>query len=158
MLVNAEVREVDIHKIREDLPATVLVDAYPEARFQGIVSSIGVLAEKRTTVKSPEKYFHVTIAIQEHDDRLRPGMTAKVDILSDEVSNVLLVPLHAIFEKEGRKYCYVSVGDGYDLREVSLGIQNEDFAEIKEGLTEGEEVCLIEPPANRVRTGRILGN
>jgi HlyD family secretion protein len=156
MVVNAEVREVDLHKLRKDLPATVLVDAYPETRFQGAVHSIGVLAEKRTAVKSPEKYFQVVIALLEHDERLRPGMTAKVDILSGTATDALVVPLNALFEREGCTYCYVAVEDGYELREVSVGAQNEDFAEVREGLSEGENICLIEPQANRVRTRKTL--
>jgi len=147
MAVNAEVREVDLHKLKKDLPAAVFVDAYPETRFQGAVQSIGVLAERRTAVKSPEKYFQVTISIQGYDERLRPGMTSKVDILSGKATNALIVPLNAIFEIEGRKSCYVAVGSEYEMREVLLGVQNEDFAEIEEGLAEGERICLIEPPS-----------
>ncbi len=156
MLVNAEVREIDLHKLRKGLQATVSVDAYPETRFEGAVRSIGVLAEKKTEVKSPEKYFQVTIAILGHDERLRPGMTAKVDIYSGGVTDALVVPLHAIFEQEGRKCCYVAVGDRYELREVLLGIQNEDFAEVEDGLTEGEKVCLVEPPSSLVQTRKFL--
>jgi HlyD family secretion protein len=156
MLVNAEVREVDLHKLRKGLPTTVFIDAYPETDFEGVVHSIGVLAEKKTTVRSPEKYFQVTIVIQEHDERLRPGMTAKADILSGRTTDALVVPLNAVFENEGRKCCYVSLGNGYELREVQTGIQNEDFAEIKEGLTAGERICLIEPPADEIRTRKIL--
>lgn len=150
--VNAEVREVDLHKLKRDLPATVYVDAYPETRFQGAVQSIGVLAERRTAVKSPEKFFQVTISIQGYDERLRPGMTSKVDILSGEATNALIVPLNAIFEIEGRKCCYVAVGSGYEMRKVLWGVQNEDFAEIREGLAEGERICLIEPPSVRLDT------
>ena len=156
MLVNAEVREVDLHKLRKDLPAAVSVDAYPETRFEGVVRSIGVLAEKRTAVNSPEKYFQVTIAVRGHDERLRPGMTSKVDILSDGAADALIVPLNAIFEKDGRKCCYAAVGNGYELREVLLGVQSEDFAEIKTGLAEGERICLIDPPAGKLRTQEFL--
>ena len=156
MVVNAEVREVDLHKLEKDLPATVFVDAFPETQFKGVVDSIGVLAETRTAVKSPEKYFHVTVAIEDHDGRLRPGMTAKADILSDKAEDSLVVPLNAIFVKEGHRCCYVVVKNGYELREVSLGIQTEDFAEIREGLTEGEKICLIEPPGSQIRTRRFL--
>jgi HlyD family secretion protein len=156
MLVNAEVREVDIHKLKKGLPATVLVDAYPESRFEGAVHSIGVLAEKRTAVKSPEKFFQVTIIIHEHDERLRPGMTARVEILSGGAEDALTVPLNAVFEQEGRTCCYVVAGSGYELREVSLGVQNEDYAEVTDGLTEGETICLMEPPVSQVRARKLL--
>jgi HlyD family secretion protein len=152
MLVSAEVREVDLHKLRKDLPATIFVDAYPEARFKGAVRSIGVMAEKRTAVKSPEKYFQVTISLGENDERLRPGMTSKVEILSDGAPDALFVPLNALFDKGGRRCCYVAIADGYEYRDVLPGVQNEDFAEIKQGLAVGEKVCLVEPPTDRVRT------
>jgi HlyD family secretion protein len=148
--VNAEVREVDLHKLQKDMPADVFVDAYPETRFRGTVQSIGVLAERRTAVKSPEKYFQVTIIVEGYDKRLRPGMTSKVDIRSGEATDALIVPLNALFEYEGCKCCYVAVGNEYEMREVLLGVQNEDFAEIKQGLVEGEKICLIEPPTHKL--------
>jgi HlyD family secretion protein len=155
MAVSAEVREVDLHKLQKDMRADVLVDAYPKTRFRGVVQSIGVLAERRTTVKSPEKYFQVTVALQGYDERLRPGMTSQVDILSGKATNALIVPLNAIFEAEGRKCCYVAVKSGYEMREVQLGVQNEDFAEIKEGLVEGEEICLVRPSSEKLSTREL---
>ncbi|RJP15990.1 MAG: efflux RND transporter periplasmic adaptor subunit [Candidatus Abyssobacteria bacterium SURF_5] len=152
MLVNTKVREVDLHKLRSGLPATVSVDAYPETRLKGAVHSIGVLAEEKAEVKTAEKYFQVTIAIQEQDARLRPGMTASVRIVSDSVRDVLAIPINAIFEKEGRKCCYVVHGNGYELREVIVGAQKEDFAEVKEGLSEGEKICLIEPRSDQMQS------
>lgn len=158
MLVNTRVREVDLHKLRKGLPAMVSVDAYPETRLKGEVQSIGVLAEEKIEVKSPEKYFQVTIAVKEEDTRLRPGMTASVKIVSDSVKDVLAIPINAIFEKDGRKCCYVVHGDYYELRQVLLGTQNEDFAEVKKGLSEGEKICLIEPHADQIRSQKFLKN
>ncbi|RJP71458.1 MAG: efflux RND transporter periplasmic adaptor subunit [Candidatus Abyssobacteria bacterium SURF_17] len=158
MLVNTKIREVDLHKLRKGLPATVSVDAYPETRLKGIVQSIGVLAEEKLEAKGSEKYFQVTIAIQEEDTRLRPGMTASVKVVSDSVTDVLAIPINAIFEKENRKCCYVVYGDRYELRQILVGTQNEDFAEVKKGLSEGERVCLIEPHADHVRSQKLLEN
>lgn len=156
MSVNTKIREVDLHKLTKGLPAVVSVDAYPETRLKGTVQSIGVLAEEEIEVKSSEKYFQVTIAIQEEDTRLRPGMTAGVKIVSNSVTDVLAIPINAIFEKENRKCCYVVRGNRYELREVLLGAQNEDFAEVKEGLAEGERICLVEPHAGQIQSQKFL--
>ncbi|GAB4338178.1 MAG: hypothetical protein Kow0099_12050 [Candidatus Abyssubacteria bacterium] len=158
MLVNTRIREVDLHKLKKGLPAMVSVDAYPETRLKGTVQSIGVLAEEKLEAKGPEKYFQVIIAIQEEDTQLRPGMTASAKIVSDSVTDVLAIPINAIFEKENRKCCYVVYGDRYELRQLLLGTQNEDFAEVKKGLAEGEKVCLIEPHADHVRSQKFLEN
>ncbi|MFQ5902324.1 MAG: efflux RND transporter periplasmic adaptor subunit [Candidatus Binatia bacterium] len=156
MVVKTRVREVDLHKVGRGKPGSVRVDAYPEARLAGRVESIGVLAERKLETRGGEKYFNLTVSIQDEDARLRPGMTARVEILADEITNALVVPVHAVFEQDGRKFCYVEAGAIYELREVALGVQNEDVVEIQDGLSEGEFVSLIRPKADQIRKTTLL--
>ena len=74
-------------------------------------------------------------------------MTARVEIQVEERSSALYVPLEAVFEKEGRSFCYLASGRHADPREVSLGPSNQDFVVVEKGLRKGERVCLREPGA-----------
>ena len=156
MVVKTQVREVDLHKVGRGKPALIRVDAYPDKLLTGKVESIGVLAERRREAQGGEKYFNLTVSIKDKDPRLRPGMTARVEILADRVESALVVPLHAVFEQDGRKFSYVGVGDGYEMREVALGRYNEDVVEIKRGLKEGELVSLVRPKPGEVRKTTLL--
>lgn len=146
MVVKTRVREVDLYKVGIGKKATIEIDAYPELAFQGTISSIGVLALGESGRATDEKYFEVRIALDASDPRLRPGMTTRATIHAQEVKDVLAIPLHAVFHENKQSHCYVSLpGGGYELRQVALGVSNEQWVEVKEGLQEGDSVCLLNP-------------
>jgi len=72
-------------------------------------------------------------------------MTAKVDILANELTNVVYVPMQAVAPFERKQVCYVLHGRSTERREVEVGDFNDEFIEIKSGLKEGEAVVL-QPP------------
>ncbi len=150
MVVETQVREVDLHKVAVGKPVSVFVDAYPRLRLSGQVESIGVLAEAREESGSSEKYFQVVVSVTGEEPRLRPGMTARVDIESAEARDVLAVPVHAVFHQDGKYITYVGARSNYEMREVTVGIQSEEFVEIVTGLSEGEDVALSRPPADEI--------
>ncbi len=154
MIVKTQVREVDLHKIALGKPALVTVDAYPDLRLAGKADFIGVLAKTRGDVQSADKYFQLTISLGEGDPRLRPGMTCRVVIDCAQVADSLSVPVSAVFREGDKDYCFVESGQGYELREVALGVANENWAQVRAGLSEGERVALSRPAEERVR-GRV---
>ena len=150
MIVETRVREVDLHKIALNQTCSIRIDACPDILFEGKVTFIGVLASRRFERGSDEKYFQMTLSLKGDDSRLRPGMTARVSILTDNVKNALSAPVQAIFDEGGRKYCYVYTGHSFRKAEVSLGKQNEDMAEIVSGLKKGDKVSLVKPPQEEI--------
>jgi len=150
MIVFTNVREVDLHKVNKGSEARINVNAYPATTLTGHVESIGILARKRDELRSGEKYFQVTVMIDDTDERLRPGMTARVSIFSDYLEQVLTVPIAALFDDDNKSICFVDIGTSYEAREVLIGVQNEDLVEIKAGLKAGELVCLSPPPENEI--------
>jgi HlyD family secretion protein len=151
MVVKTRIREIDLHKVGIGKPAAVRVDAYPDMRLSGQVQSIGVLAEAHAEMPKGDKYFQILISVNEGYERLRPGMTARVKIHCAEVKDALSVPIHAIFNEQGRSYCYVHTQASYEKREISLGIQSDDWAEVLTGLSEGERVALSQPQPDEIR-------
>jgi HlyD family secretion protein len=146
MVVETKVRETDVHKLEKHQKVSVRVEAYPDLRLSGSVNLIGTLAQEERERRGA-KFFGVTIQINESDPRLRPGMTARVEIQVEERARALAVPLEAVFEREGRTLAYVVVGRGLRPRELVLGPSNADFVVVEKGLEEGERVCLRDPQA-----------
>jgi len=144
VLIETRIREVDIYKIKVGQMAEIKFDAYPDLTVNGHVSLIGTLA-KSDDGKGGIKYFTMEITLDGTDKRLRPGMTARSEILVYEEDNAIAVPVDAVFEKGGKKVCYVVKGDSYEMREVVTGMSNENFVLIKERLEEGEKVLLADP-------------
>lgn len=146
MIVKTRVREVDLYKVGMGKKASIEVDAYPQLSFQGTVKSIGVLALTDVGRPSEEKYFEVRIVMDQSDPRLRPGMTTRVTIHSHESKGTLTIPLHTVFDDQKQSYCYVCRSHhGYEKKSIALGLSNDQWVEIKEGLQEGDCVCLINP-------------
>jgi HlyD family secretion protein len=143
MTVRARVREEDLHKIREGQEATIRVDAYPDAAFRGRVTSIGALALESPTAAG--KHFQMGVALEGRDERLRPGMTARVSIVADHPKDVLVVPVPAIHYAGEQTICYVIAENGITARPVRVGRRGDDVVEIIAGLAEGDRVSLARP-------------
>ncbi|MBI1826722.1 MAG: efflux RND transporter periplasmic adaptor subunit [Planctomycetes bacterium] len=88
MRVNAAVSETDIGRIREGGPAVFRVDAYPERRFNGVISQVRFA---QTTVDNVVTYTTM-IEVDNSDLALRPGMTATISFEVARAENALLVP------------------------------------------------------------------
>jgi HlyD family secretion protein len=151
MIVETRVREVDLHKIDIGKPVTARADAYPELLLKGRVESIGILADRGREDQKKGRHFRVIIRLEESNPRLRPGMTARVNILCSQASGVLAVPAFAVFRDNGNPFVYVARGGGFDKREVKTGAQSEDLVEITAGLKKGERVALSRPESFQVR-------
>jgi len=143
MQIKAGVNEVDVGKIRFGQDVVIDVDAYPNVKYNGVIIHIAPAAHDEQGVK----IFDVEIDIVDSDERLRPGMTANIEIQGDHKTDILTVPVEAVFKKQGRYVAYVFDGSENEPveREVVTGISNISSVEIVEGLSEGESVTLYDP-------------
>ena len=146
MVVETRVRETDIHKVERNQGVKVRVQAYPDLKLTGRVSLVGTLAQEEKERRGT-KFFAVTVQIDGSEARLRPGMTAQVEIQVQERPRALFVPLPAVFEKDGRSVCYVVRRGRLQAQEVVTGPSNQDFVVIDKGLREGDRVALRDPGA-----------
>jgi HlyD family secretion protein len=146
MVVETRVREADIHKVERNQGVKLRVPAYPDLRLTGVVTLVGTLAQEEKERRGA-KFFGVTILIDGSEPRLRPGMTAQVEIEVEERPRALYVPLQAVFEREGRSVCYVVRRGRMQAQDVVAGPSNQDFVVIDRGLREGDRVALRDPGA-----------
>jgi len=146
MVVEIKVRETDIHKVERNQNVRVRVEAYPDLRLSGRVNLVGTLAQEEKERRGA-KFFGVTILVNESEPRLRPGMSARVEIEVEERRGALFVPLDAVFERGDRHVAYVLGVRGIAARELVLGPSNHDFVVVERGLQRGERVALRDPEA-----------
>jgi RND family efflux transporter MFP subunit len=152
MLVDTEISEVDLSRIKVGLPVEIRLDAYPDAVFKGELKSIADLARRkisRVTGKlTGAKVFSVTVKVVDQDVRLKPGLSATAEIIVNEHENALYVPLEAVFvDEQDRTIAYVKKRGSIEARPIVIQESNDRVAVIKEGLQEGEELLLDRPPA-----------
>ncbi|WPD22111.1 MAG: efflux RND transporter periplasmic adaptor subunit [Candidatus Electrothrix scaldis] len=145
LIVKSKVREIDLHKIKVGQPALITLDAYPALHLQGELAFIGALAKKQQGRQSGEKYFQIHFSLKSSDKRLRPGMSARVELQTAQVTQVLSLPIEAVFQDNNGPFCYVQRGTEVQRRSLQTGHSNEYFIEITGGLTAGEQVLLVRP-------------
>lgn len=137
--VQANVPEVNVGLLSPQMEATVKADAYPDLEFKATLSYFNPLASVVQGVVNYVAHF----ALEERAmSYLKPGMTVELEIVVEESSHTLIIPVPALHQEGSQDFVYVWDGKQMEYREVKTGIQNEIQVEIKEGLKEGEEVVL----------------
>ena len=146
MQVKLGIHEADIGKVHAGLKARVTMDSYPGLVLEGEVAKVAMIAggsnpwQPSTNVKK----FDVEVTI-DNDQKLKPGISAEVEIMIDTRVDALFVPLQCAFLEGGKHWVNVAVGAQTKRREVTVGLANDSYVEILEGLKEGDQVLLYNP-------------
>ncbi len=139
MISKTYVNEVDISKVRIGQIANIGVDAFPDKQFTGKVTEVANIGEQLKN--SNAKVFEVKLIVNEFDSILRPAMTTKNVIITDEISDAIFIPLEALFTTDSIQYVYTSGR----RQQVIAGRSNENEIIILAGLKEGDKVRLNQP-------------
>jgi multidrug efflux pump subunit AcrA (membrane-fusion protein) len=143
MEVNAKVREPVIDRIDRGLKARIRVDAFPRELLSGTVSEVAPLPDPVCFFIGFIKTYTTKIQIDKGPAGVRPGMTAQVEILVNDLENVLSVPVEAVVHYDDKDHVAVQLpACGFEWREVTLGLSNERFIEVKQGIWTGESVAI----------------
>jgi multidrug efflux pump subunit AcrA (membrane-fusion protein) len=114
------------------------VDSFPDVDFTGKVTSV----YPRAVIQSNVVNYITTLSIDNSEGRLKPDMTATINIVLDERRGVLAVPEKALRSEGGKRVVYVVTGQGTEPRTVRVGRRGGGFIEITDGLKEGEVVLV----------------
>lgn len=147
MLVEASISESEVHRVKTGQPAEIRVEAFPDLKLTGKVTRVGTLASSSVNRPFDDKRFDLVITLDPTSADLRPEMTIRADVVVGTRTNVLMVPVTAIFNNQGTRVVYVTGATGTEMRPVDLGESNDRMVEIVAGLREGERVSLSPPNA-----------
>ena len=151
LIINAQVNQADVPRLKSDQSVEVTIEAVPGLKVFGTVERISPQA----TIKNNLKGYAARIVLTDPDPRIRPGMTANVKIPVASAENVTAVPLAAVFTEKNpdtevvERFVYVQQGDNFEKHNVKVGVTDYFYAEIQEGLSEGEVVTLEMPKEER---------
>jgi multidrug resistance efflux pump len=149
MLVEASVSEAEVHRVKAGQAAEIRVEAFPDLQLTGTVTRVGTLAATSPTRPFDDKRFDLIITLDPTTAELRPEMSIRADVIVGTRTNVLMVPVTAIFNNQGTRVAHVVTATGLETRPVDLGESNDRMVEIVAGLTDGERVSLTAPEAAR---------
>lgn len=168
MQVIADVDEADIGNVKEGQRVQFTVDAYPNDTFEGVVQQVRLgesddSSSSTSTSSSSVVTYEVVITADNPDLKLKPRLTANVTIFTMEEENILLVPNKALrfipepklMEtlglqvndnsaniKKGEKFVWVKEDNVLVTKAVTVGVSNNNYTEVLNGLNEGEVVAV----------------
>ncbi|MCI0516073.1 efflux RND transporter periplasmic adaptor subunit [candidate division KSB1 bacterium] len=140
----AQINEVDISKIKLNQPVRLKLDASPDTTFTGKVVMVATLAKEKDR-KSKVKVFPIEILIDGIHKLLMPGMTVSCEIVVDKIPKAIFIPIEGFFKKDEKNIVYIARGTSYKPREIKIGVANNDFIVIEQGLKPGETIALGDP-------------
>lgn len=163
MKVTVQVGEKDIAKIAVGQSANVTYPAFPDIVSQGTVTAIASVANSDSNSGGGSVTFNVDILIEAPDARLKPGMTAEVSVVTEQLDDVVMVPTMALMTEDGEHY-YVNVAtddEGKQTRRVKVTIvtQNDNEAVVgKTQIKRDDQGNEINPsvPTTKLRDGDTL--
>ena len=143
----ANVVEKDLRRITPGLPAEVEVDAYPGEKFTGRIAHVAPVLDPAT------RTAQIEVEIQNPQFRLKPGMYAKVSFTVERRENALVIPTVALVDLAGEKGVFsASPGEQGQIarfRKIDVGLVNQDLAEVRSGLSEGDSIVTTGSAALR---------
>jgi hypothetical protein len=146
-----KVNEALSGQIEPGQTATIVSDALPDVVLEGIVRSVGVLAESGGWRDPNRRDYTVRIELTDGNDLgLKPSMRCKADIYVGRVDDALYVPVQSVFRNGPLAFVYVPQGSGYAQQRVQIGRASELYVEVMEGLEEGSSVLLRQPAPERI--------
>jgi HlyD family secretion protein len=136
--VSAPMDEVDAARVAPGLPARVTLDPFPDRTFKGEVRRV---APYVLDIEQQNRTLEVEVEFEDTGfaRTVLPGTSADVEIILKTVPGVLRIPSYALLE--GERVLVVN-GGTLAARHVRIGMRNWEFAEVLEGLDEGEPVVV----------------
>src|SRR5947208_8204775 len=170
MIVKAGVNEVDIGKIRVDMPVKVTLDAYSKIAFAGRIDRIAPAVR----IDDKVRVFDVELRLDAQGLELRSGMTANIEVKGERKEKVLTLPIESVFQRDDAEIVYVrkhldakalaaqaknppkkddkdAWKQWFEKRTVVTGLADNAKVEVLKGIKPGDEVALEDPtlPADK---------
>jgi RND family efflux transporter MFP subunit len=134
--VHAKVLESEIGKMKVGREVDLKFSAYPGKIFKGEVKAISPV------INPQDKTCNVIIDVANPEKEIKPGMHVEVEIAAEIHKNKLLIPQDAVLVRSGRKLAFVVEEGLAKWRYIEVGLENEDYAEVLDGVKEGESVII----------------
>lgn len=142
-LVDLQISEVDVNSLKIGQEVSVTFDAVQGKNYSGKVQQISQFGSSTGTGVN----FSVTVELTDHDENIRPGMTAAVTITVRDIKDALFVQNRAVRNLEGKRVVYI-LKDGVPVPvEIRLGATADSVSEIIEGDVKEGDLIILNPPS-----------
>ncbi len=139
MYFSVDVDQTEVVRMYEGQQGEIFLDAYPDEKIYGTVSSIGFTPQTDETGTT----YEVKMIIDTTGISPRVGMTGDAEFVLNEVPRALAIPIDYIDETDEGMYVYKRIHNKFQKVEVSVGKEYDGMVEIRQGLFEGDVISEI---------------
>jgi HlyD family secretion protein len=143
LLVDVKVSEVDINSVTIGQPVSLTFDAILGKQYHGEVVEV----TQAGTADEGVVNFTVTVELTDADSMVKPGMTAAVNIVVEQMQDVLLVQNRSVRLADGQRVVYVLENGQPVKKQISLGSSSDTLSVVAGGEVKEGDVIILNPPA-----------
>ncbi len=143
LLVDVQVSEVDINSVAVGQPVTLTFDAVSGKTYQGKVVTVSQAGDTTSSAVN----FTVTVQLTTGDVDVKPGMTAAVNIIVNQVKDQLLVPNRAVRLVDGQRAVYILKKGRAQQVNITLGASSDTMSVVTGGTLQAGDLIILNPPA-----------
>ena len=144
MRVDIKIHESMIGQVQKGLKTYIVLDSRPDDRYLGEVTKVAILPDNDRYRGDPNlKVYATEVTIKDQIEGIKPGVSARTEIIIKELKDVLTIPIQAVTTFEGEQVCYLEGNNEPTI--VEVGLFNTKHIEIKSGLKPGDKVSLNPP-------------
>ncbi len=147
--VDVLVSEVDVNSIQVGQPVELSFDAILDRQYNGTISQVAPVGDAIQGVVQ----FNVTVELTDANANVKPGMTAAVNIVVNQINDVLLVPNRAVRLVNGQRVVYILSKGQLEPIDVTLGASSDTESQVLEGALQVGDQVVLNPPQNLFGSG-----
>jgi RND family efflux transporter MFP subunit len=147
--VDVLVSEVDVNSIQAGQPVGLSFDAILDRQYQGTVSQVAPVGDAIQGVVQ----FNVTVELTDADANVKPGMTAAVNIIVNQISDTLLVPNRAVRLVNGQRVVYILSNGQLKQTNITLGASSDTQSQVLGGALQVGDQVVLNPPQDLFSSG-----
>ena len=145
MKLSVKIHESHVAQVHPGQPAFVVLDSMPDERFNGVVTKVAPLPDSQSRWSNPDlKVYATDIRVTDQLPGVKPGVSARAEIIITNLHDVLTVPIQAVTTLKGKQVVFLAGADPRPVP-VGVGLYNTRFIEVTSGLDPGARVLLAPP-------------
>jgi HlyD family secretion protein len=153
LFIDVQVSEIDVNRLQSGQDVTLTFDAVPNQTYQGRIDHVSMVG----TVMQGVVNYSVTVKLIDIDDSVKPGMTAAVSIIVEQIDDVLLVPNRAVRVRDGQRVVHLLKDGEIEIVAITLGVSSETHSELIDGEIESGDLVVLNPPTGLEHPGGFFG-
>ncbi|WP_131820800.1 efflux RND transporter periplasmic adaptor subunit [Desulfotruncus arcticus] len=143
----AVIVSIDTVKVEASIPESIVNELRPGSVVSVTIDSLNKSVEGTLTTIAPKADsdtmgYPVEISVANPSGEIKPGMTAKIELITGNLKNIFALPVDAVIEQDGQHIVYIVENNQAKEVSVKTGVTNDTLIEITDGLKEGQSIIV----------------